>query len=597
MSCPQYFGKVEHIASSVDTKGYFHETPVAEWDLADFLLSGQNKDIFRAELQQLSRCKAVPRDVQGFARALATFYSIKQNIVIATNSAETELNRRALKGFEQRVVQSNLQADLVAELEGKQAGASGAASPSPFAISPPPFITSSSSTRAEDSEPDAIALPDYEEEEGQSTHPALDDDDNEDEVSEELAMVASCTPFAHLVKILYEKHGHTFAQTEAPVPFPTDTTNGLYTYAKVILDRWESATKIEQKECLVALSGIVNTLGPVIQEQCAIFSTVADQCLQEGLFTISKAQESIFSELKERLGDGTTSDLRGLRRYCSRCRDDLEEAYDNGDWSPDKADAMKEQLQIMQIMAFICEEIISMKRVSKTSEHEDVFVWRGLARILYEHDLVVRVGELGSTSTREDRLVVESEFGLTDHNVRGRKIDIMHQLCLEGNSKPVEMIAWEAKSEAVGAEALQIQLRKNIRINASIMNKLSGYMGREFPRPSPWVLDIVGPRALVYTVRKIEPGVFGAGAVGDKMIELPTNASEIAGFLDGGSMSALLRIGVHNSEFACLLRKGYRRSLSDEIMAQMTGRASLKKEGPPVIFTPKKKQKQKHKKP
>lgn len=185
-----------------------------------------------------------------------------------------------------------------------------------------------------------------------------------------------------------------------------------------------------------------------------------------------------------------------------------------------------------------------MKRVSKTSEHEDVFVWRGLARILYEHDLVVRVGELGSTSTREDRLVVESEFGLTDHNVRGRKIDIMHQLCLEGNSKPVEMIAWEAKSEAVGAEALQIQLRKNIRINASIMNKLSGYMGREFPRPSPWVLDIVGPRALVYTVRKIEPGVFGAGAVGDKMIELPTNASEIAGFLEGGSMSALLLIGV-----------------------------------------------------
>lgn len=35
------------------------------------------------------------------------------------------------------------------------------------------------------------------------------------------------------------------------------------------------------------------------------------------------------------------------------------------------------------------EEIISKQRIPETSEHEDFFVWRGLARVLYEHGLVV----------------------------------------------------------------------------------------------------------------------------------------------------------------------------------------------------------------
>ncbi|KAI7830546.1 hypothetical protein BC939DRAFT_286133 [Gamsiella multidivaricata] len=287
-------------------------------------------------------------------------------------------------------------------------------------------------------------------------------------------------------------------------------------------------------------------------------------------------------------------ELRALRRYCSRRRDDLEEDYDNDGWPTGEEDARGEEFKIMQMIGVLCDEIISMQRISKTSEQEDVFVWRGLARILYEYDLVVRVGELGSSATREDRTLVENEFGGTDTSVRGRKIDIMHQLCLQGRSKPIEIIAWEAKSEAVSGEALQIQLRKNIRINASIMNKLSRYMERDFPRPSPMVLDIVGSRALVYTVRKIEPGIFGVGAVGEKMIELPKNTSEIAEFLDGGSMSALLRIGRYNSKFACLLKKEYRKALSQEIMEKMTGKASVRKEGPPVIFTPKKKR-QRHK--
>ncbi|KAF9340665.1 hypothetical protein BGZ91_000778, partial [Linnemannia elongata] len=91
--------------------------------------------------------------------------------------------------------------------------------------------------------------------------------------------------------------------------------------------------------------------------------------------------------------------------------------------------------------------------------------------------------------------------------------------------KAVEIIAWQAKSEI--GEALQVQLRENNRTDASILSKLLEYMEQDFPNPSPIVLDILDSRALVYTVRKIEPGVFGAGAVAEKLVVLPINTYEM----------------------------------------------------------------------
>ncbi|GJJ75382.1 hypothetical protein EMPS_07740 [Entomortierella parvispora] len=262
--------------------------------------------------------------------------------------------------------------------------------------------------------------------------------EDEEDITEELAMVASCTPFAHLVSILYSKYGYTLPSGLDPhVSFPTDTTKYLYDFAKNALDNWHTCSKIDQKNCLVALSGIVNSMDPHFSTS----SEVVSLCLDKNFFTVSPQQKAIFRQLKRKLGLGTMKELRALRRHCSHRRNELEESYDNDGWTTDEEDDKKEEFKIMQMMEFICEEIISRERISKTSEHEDVFVWRGLARILYEHDLVVRVGELGSSSTREDRTVVEKEFGKTDSNVRGRKIDILHQLCVQGSNKPVEMVA------------------------------------------------------------------------------------------------------------------------------------------------------------
>ncbi|KAF9413829.1 hypothetical protein BGZ76_004976, partial [Entomortierella beljakovae] len=66
----------------------------------------------------------------------------------------------------------------------------------------------------------------------------------------------------------------------------------------------------------------------------------------------------------------------------------------------------------------------------------------------------------------------------------------------------------------------------------------------DFPPPSPIILDIEGLRALPYVVRKVEPGVFGAGAVTASRLTicLPYSEDDIEDFLEGGHLSALLRI-------------------------------------------------------
>ncbi|KAF9089077.1 hypothetical protein BGX27_002567 [Mortierella sp. AM989] len=416
-------------------------------------------------------------------------------------------------------------------------------------------------------------------------------DEDENEQTSELTAVAECTPFSHLVMRLYRFYGHSPRNFDKPIPFPTDTLGELYSFAEHILDNWHDSSKLERKSCLVALSGIINTMDLELEPYFTKYSEIVDGFLDKELFSVSEAQGVLINEIKMKLGNGSSEELRALRRYCSRRRDDLEESMlsnDNG-----QREVQEEELRIMQLMEFICEEIIVNQRITKPSEHEDVFYWRGIARILYEHDLVVRVGELGSHSTRKNRVEIESTFGGTESNVRGRKVDIIHQLCMKGANKPLELLAWEAKPSSALEEVLQTQLLKNIRINASIMNTLTPYLNCSLPKPSPMILDIVGSRALVYTVRKIEPSVFAAGVIGRKMIDIPMHADEIAEFLDGGSMSALLRIGLHNSKFAALVKQGYREALNQDIMAKITRKVNIRKDGPPTIFTPTKKQKTK----
>ncbi|KAG0243452.1 hypothetical protein B0O80DRAFT_499500 [Mortierella sp. GBAus27b] len=354
---------------------------------------------------------------------------------------------------------------------------------------------------------------------------------------------------------------------------------------------------IDQKGCLVALSTIVNTIEPSNRQYYTDFETIREGCLIKDFFTVTERQRLIFETLKGQLGSGKRQSLTRLKRFCSRRYDDLSEELEKGTLDEQDDDATEEELVIMGVMECLCNEIDTIPTPPNMSEVESVLLWRNVARILFQGEVVPRVGELGSQSTRGDRVKVEGAFGGATTNVKSRKIDISLRKQMPGN-KSWEVCSWEAKSINIGAEDLQIQRRKNLRHNASIANTTSTMAGftksrtpHSFPHPSPVILDIEGLRALPYVVRKMEPGVFGAGIVTEeeRMICFPQTKEDIEEFLDGGHMSALLSIKRHNHQFTEIVKKGVSRMGKEAALAKMLGNC-VEAERSAIINTPTKAQ-------
>ncbi|KAF9286854.1 hypothetical protein BGZ68_002513 [Mortierella alpina] len=379
------------------------------------------------------------------------------------------------------------------------------------------------------------------------------------DTEDDLARVAEYTPFAHLVTRLYQKYeminaachdvgflsslGYSPPTIQPLKLFPSTAIRQLHEFAEEILDHWDTSSKLKQNDCLLAMSGIINTLDPDQRPYFSACQDIMSQSRQEDFLTVTERQQTLFEDLQRILGNSERQKISRLRRYCSRRRDDLEQDKEQSfGWTGEQADAKREELKVVHVLEFLCDEILALQKIVNTSEHEDVLIWRGVARILHSHDVVIRVGELGSSSAGRDRRDNEEQFGGTESGVRSRTIDILHQLCPREAKSPVEIVAWEAQQDTASAETLQVRIRNSIRTNVSMMNKLAPYLDSRFPCPAPIVLDIIGSRALAYLVRKIEPGVFGVGAISEEMIELPRAADEITRFLYNGSMSALLKV-------------------------------------------------------
>ncbi|KAF9213201.1 hypothetical protein BGZ59_005723 [Podila verticillata] len=418
----------------------------------------------------------------------------------------------------------------------------------------------------------------------QGDRPCEEEEDEED--AEDLTQVAGLSPFTRLIGELFRKYGHPSpnADLAAPTQFPSSAIQELYTYSKKILDRWSECSIVEQKNCLVALSGIINAMDKSQEPYFSSFASISSQLLDENLFAVTDSQQVIYTRLKARLGQGTMPEVKALRRFCKRRSCDLEEQCEDG------GTLKIEELKIMEIMEIVLKEIVAMKCVPNPTETEYVFPWREITRVLFNSDMVARVGELGSSSTRQDRTKLERDNKGAESNVRSRKIDMLHQLYIPTRAALLELVSWEAKSETANSTLLQCQLKKNIRINVSIHKQLQQYLDLEMST-TPVVLDICGPKALAYTVQKVEKDVFGAAAVGETLIELPRFEEDIPEFLDSGSLSALLRIGDRNTLFANLVKIAYKQYAKAEKMNSMLGRPLVRKEPPNCVFTPTKKQK------
>ncbi|KAG0261182.1 hypothetical protein BG011_001288 [Mortierella polycephala] len=409
--------------------------------------------------------------------------------------------------------------------------------------------------------------------------------------TEDLDELCTITPFPDLVAQLYRKFGHTAPRiSRAIIPLPGTTLKELWTYAKTLLDNWEEATVLARKNCLVALSGVINTIDSSSQQHFTQCESIRRECLMDEFCDVTPSQIQVYDRLLEVLGTRKRQSIQRLRRYCTRRSLELEEKDEEEEELTDEQERqMKEELKIVQIVELLCKEIETNEGIPKLSEQEVVCIWRGIARILFEDEIVPRMGELGAEATRSNKSLVEALFGGALSNVRNRKVDLYLQIPLDGSQKWIGICTWEAKAIGVSPDTVQTQLRKNIRINAVLANALATYVDLSFPRASPVILDIEGPQALAYLVRKVEPGVFGAGAVSEQSIALPERAADIPHFLKSGCLSALLRIADHNLAFVQMVQKNARQGHLLRMHMKAAGGATSVGKEPSIIFTPTKK--------
>ncbi|KAF9980168.1 hypothetical protein BGZ65_005459 [Modicella reniformis] len=412
--------------------------------------------------------------------------------------------------------------------------------------------------------------------------------------------VSLYSPFCDLIKELYRLYGHDPSKMKLfTKPIPSPLLNELYVHAKHLLKAWREDDHIHQKQLLVALSCIINTID---EDNGTFYTKFADfkrSCIVEGFMTPTKRQVDFVDRMLHETSFLQTVDLDTLDIWSLRHACDLRVSMkqESPFYVVPGIDAMKEELTICSLVHIICNEILSSGNRA-CSEQEDVWLWRDVARALYHGDVVPRMGELSSIAVRTDRRRVESAISRdrTSIQARGRKIDLFFQLLSE--KKPVELFCWEAKTSDAGSTQLQVQRCKNLRLNACLIGTALSMAGLDkkqspYPLPSPLLLDIAGRTALPYRIQKIDGDVFVAGAVlEDKdLICLPRTKEEMVDFLKESGLTALLNVKALNDEYVRIIKDGMRRMGREEAKNRMLGNKPLYEARNPIINTPTKKHK------
>ncbi|KAF9555953.1 hypothetical protein EC968_008557 [Mortierella alpina] len=365
------------------------------------------------------------------------------------------------------------------------------------------------------------------------------------------------SPFCDLIKDLYQRFGHDQEQMKVQSkPISSALVQELHAHAQHLLKTWHEDDLVQQKQLLVALSCIINTIDEDNAAYYEKFAEHKNSCVVEGFMTPSQRQLDFVDRMLQETNFRQTLDLECLDIWSLRHACDLRVSLkqESPFFQLSNSEAMKEELTICSVVHIL-------------------------------------IGELSSNAVRCDRRRVEGAISRdrTSIQARGRKIDLFFQL---EEKKPVELFCWEAKTADATSTQLQVQRRKNLRLNACLIgttHSLSG-LDREtaYPLPSPLLLDIAGRTALPYKIHKIDPDVFVAGAVVEdkNLICMPRTKEDMVEFLEEGGMSALLNIKLINDEYAATVKQAMRKVKKEEAKNKMLGYNFLGEKRNPIINTP-----------
>ncbi|KAG0290191.1 hypothetical protein BGZ96_006342 [Linnemannia gamsii] len=253
---------------------------------------------------------------------------------------------------------------------------------------------------------------------------------------------------------------------------------------------------------------------------------IKTQCLQPHISNPSEQLQKILVPLQEAFETGGTE----------RLTDVIEAALGVEAMARIKGvntDPLKRR--ILDAVRHIC-----LKKPSKVmSEGELVEVWSYVLGALTGYKLSLRSGELTSKATRWQRLLMQQEYDVDAGSATyGRKLD------LQCRAEEHELNNSEFKVDSASEQQVEVQYRKNLRVNQAMMLYLKDQIGMSLKDLDVLALDVHGLSAVLFAL-KYNGDVFVSDLATKHMLRLPDSTASWKLFLRGNTLSVLLAYVKH----------------------------------------------------
>ncbi|KAF9387789.1 hypothetical protein BGX21_000471 [Mortierella sp. AD011] len=227
----------------------------------------------------------------------------------------------------------------------------------------------------------------------------------------------------------------------------------LYRFIESKIQSSMPMSKLVEKDVFVAMSGVVNArmdgARDVFGEE--VVNLIEAQCLRPDIVNPSEQLKAILDPLQEAFRAGETGKML-----------DVVEAALGVEASARLVGATTNPLKrrVLDAVRHIC-----IKKPSKSmSEGELVEVWTYVLNALAGSKLSLRSGELTSKATRWQRLLMKQEYDMDPGQATyGRKLDLQ---CRVGE---LELNNSEFKADTIPPSQVEVQYRKNLRVNQAMM--------------------------------------------------------------------------------------------------------------------------------
>ncbi|KAI9260591.1 hypothetical protein BDA99DRAFT_86111 [Phascolomyces articulosus] len=331
-----------------------------------------------------------------------------------------------------------------------------------------------------------------------------------------------------LYPLIYKLHkGNTVDIDQATKYFGKTLHDKLYQHCVNLMKKYKYLTKLEVSYLHATLSGIVNMLN---KQDNTLMNFIPDNTVSE----VSSVAKGIVDIQQLRVIDVldhlyTVYHNRGIQGL--RVESILKKASIISQGGINAETSI--EYKVYDIMEVIINELeYGNWCTSSKSETDCLFYWKNILHIISERRMIHKKGELTSTATKFERVINEYEFGETNKNVSGRKIDLLIQTTsvnIQNKPEVFDLSSMEFKKSGSDDIYLISQQNKNIRTMKSVLasllattNHIDVVLG----------MDIVGVSGYMFAVLPYEGVTFATNVTDDKIVFLPVNKYDLDDFLD-----------------------------------------------------------------